>query len=122
MPTANKQLALNLFEKTRKEFLENARWIATRIAKENNGYVNIDQVREQVTTPDGIDPRVYGAVFNTSDFEKSGYILTTRKTSHGRPIAVFFWKEYPAYKANKRNSNFIYNSDLFSSLEITGAR
>ncbi len=111
MPTATKQLALNLFEKTRKEFLDNARWIAIRIAKENNGYVNIDQVRNQVTTPNGVDQRVYGAVFNTTDFEKSGYTLTTRKTSHGRPIAIFSWKRYPAFKANQRNnSNLVYQS------------
>ena len=97
--TPNKQRAFDLFEKTRREFLENCRWIAVRIAKENQGYVNIDQVRKQVTTPDNIDPRVYGAVFNTSEFEKTSYINTTRKTSHGRPIAVFYWKPYINWKA-----------------------
>jgi hypothetical protein len=103
--TTTKQQALDLFEKTRLEFLENCRWIAIRVAKEHNGYVNIDQVREQVTTPKDIDPRVYGAVFNTSEFEKTGYINTTRKTSHGRPIAIFYWKGYPNFSSLRQRTS-----------------
>lgn len=95
---------MGLFEQTRKQFLENARWVAVRIAKQNNGFVNIDQVREQVTTPQNVDPRVYGAVFNKEEFEKSGYTLTTRKTSHSRPISVFFWKPYTNWKASQRRT------------------
>jgi len=113
MPTATKQQALDLFEKTRKEFLENCRWIATRIANEHNGYVNIDQVREQVTTPEGVNPKVYGAVFNTDEFEKSGYTITTRKTSHGRPISVWFYKGYQA-KVPMRRPAKLFVGELFS--------
>ena len=98
--SSSKQQIFDLFEKTRLEFLQNCRWIAVRIAKEHGGYVNIDQVREQVTTPDNVDPRVYGAVFNRTDFEKTGYIQTTRKTSHARPIANFFWKGYTKWKSS----------------------
>ena len=93
-PTSNKQQVFDLFEKTRKEFLQNCRWVAIRIAKEHGGYANIDQVREQVTTPKNVDPRVYGAVFNTPDFEKTGYKQSTRKINHGRPISIFYWKPY----------------------------
>lgn len=107
-----KQQAFNLFENTRKEFLDNCRWIAVRIAKEHNGCVNIDQVREQVTTPDGVDPRVYGSVFNSEEFEKSGYTQTTRKTSHGRPISVFYWKPYLSWKQSQRPISY-QNQMLF---------
>lgn len=89
-----KQEALDLFEQTRADFLANCRWLAKRIAQQNNGYVNIDQVREQVATPEGVNPKVYGAVFNKDDWEHSGYKITTRKTSHGRPISVWFFKGY----------------------------
>jgi hypothetical protein len=111
--TTSKQAALDLFEKTRLEFLQNCRWIAIRIAKEHGGYVNIDDVREQVTTPENVDPRVYGAVFNRADFEKVGYLQTTRKTSHARPIANFYWKQY---------SNWISRRDAESDSKAVQSR
>ena len=83
-----KQEAFNLFEITRSEFLSNARWVAKRISK-RQGYATIDDVRNEVRLPIGIDGRVFGAVFNTNGWEKTGYTPTKRKTSHGRPIAVF---------------------------------
>lgn len=107
-----KQQAFDLFENKRKEFLENCRWIAIRIAKSNNGLVNIDLVRDQVTTPDGVNPKVYGAVFNTDEFEKSGYTQTTRKTSHGRAIAIFYWKPYINWKQSQRPTSY-ENAMLF---------
>lgn len=106
-----KQQVLDLFEQTRNEFLTNCRWIAKRIAKENNGYVNIDQVREQVTTPQGVNPKVYGAVFANGEFERVGFVVTTRKTSHGRPISNWFWKAYKP--TNKRLMNVQENLTLF---------
>jgi hypothetical protein len=83
-----KQIAMNLFETTREAFLGNCRWIARRIA-EKQGYATIDDVRKNVTIPLGIDGRVMGAVFNTPDWEKTGYTTTKVKSSHGRPIAIF---------------------------------
>ncbi len=90
----SKQQALDLFETERHEFLEHCRWVARRIYNEK-GHVTIDDVREQVILPKNIDGRVFGAVFNTSDWEKTGYTHTSRKTSHHRPIAVFVLKTYP---------------------------
>ena len=101
----NKQQVMDLFNKTRSEFLSSCRWVAIRIAQKNGGFVNIDEVREQVITPDGVNPKVYGAVFADGQFEKSGYVITTRKSSHGRPISSWFWKPYTAWKASKREVN-----------------
>jgi hypothetical protein len=89
-----KQQALDLFEEKRKEALADCRWIAKRIAQQNNGYCNIDLVREQHKCPDGVNPKFYGAVFNSAEWVHSGYKITSRKTSHGRPVSVWYWKEY----------------------------
>ncbi|MFA6335617.1 MAG: hypothetical protein WCX48_08705 [Bacteroidales bacterium] len=83
-----KQIAMGLFETTRKDFLSNCRWIAKKIA-ERKGNVTIDDIRDEVKIPLNIDGRVMGAVFNTPEFVKTGYTLTKVKSSHGRPIAVF---------------------------------
>ncbi len=94
MNTATKQLAFDLFEDTRKEFLENCRWIARKIA-ERKDTVTIDDVRSETKLPLGIDGRVYGAVFaNKDEWEKVGYTQTSIKTSHARPIAVFKLKKH----------------------------
>ena len=83
-----KQEALDLFEKTRIEFLDLCRWVAVKIARQK-GNVTVDDVRAEVKLPLNIDGRVLGAVFNKRDFEKVGYTQTRIKTSHSRPIGVF---------------------------------
>ena len=88
----DKQTAMNLFEAERQEFLELCRWTAKKIAKEK-GHVTIDDVRDNVMLPLKIDGRVFGAVFNKSDWLKVGYTNTRRESSHGRPIAIFQLKK-----------------------------
>lgn len=82
-----KQEAFDLFEQKRKEFLEYARWIAVREYKKK-GNLTIDDVRDQVKVPEGVNAKVFGAVFN-KDWEIVGYVKTTRQTSHGRRVAVW---------------------------------
>jgi len=89
-----KQEAFDLFEDTRGEFLAHCRWVAERIFKEK-GHVTIDDVRQQVITPKGVDPRVYGAVFREKEWQKVGHTQTKRKTSHGRPISIFVKRGTP---------------------------
>ena len=90
---SNKQQAFAIFEDTRKEFLENCRWIARRLAQKR-GVITIDDVRAETKLPLGIDGRVYGAVFaNKDEWEKVGYTQTSIKTSHGRPVAKFALKK-----------------------------
>lgn len=79
---------MDLFEVTRREFLEYARWTARKICQEK-GHVTSDDVREIVQLPRGIDGRVYGAIFSGKEWVKTGYAQTKIKSSHGRPIAVF---------------------------------
>lgn len=88
MPNDSKQLAMNLFETNRKEFLTYARWVAERICRVK-GHVTTDDVREEIGLPKDLDGRVYGAVFNRKDWRKVSYTQTKIKSSHGRPIAIF---------------------------------
>ena len=84
----SKQQAMDLFEAKRKEFLELCRWIAVKICKKN-GRVTIDDVRNEVKLPLGIDGRVFGAVFSGKEWVKTGYTQTKIKSSHNRPISIF---------------------------------
>jgi len=83
-----KQQAFDLFEQKRKEFLDFCRWIAIREYKKK-GNITIDDVREQVKLPEGVNGKVFGAVFD-KDWEIVTYVKTTRQTSHGRRVAL--WK------------------------------
>ncbi|PPC84760.1 MAG: hypothetical protein CTY35_00115 [Methylotenera sp.] len=52
--------------------------------------VTIDDVRELCPPPDDIDPRVMGAIFTEKGvWESMGYVKSTRKTCHHRPIQRF---------------------------------
>lgn len=84
---------LPLFEQHRRDWLESARAVARHLAFQN-GSVTIDDVRQFCAPPEGIDPRVCGAVFRTKDFEPTGaYRKSARSACHNRPVAVFRLKE-----------------------------
>jgi hypothetical protein len=90
----SKQQALNLFEQTRPEFLANCRWVAKRVALNRlSRQATVDDVHEQVKLPFGVDGRVFGAVFNSKEWEAVGYTKSKRKINHGRPIAIFRLKD-----------------------------
>lgn len=88
MKTQSKEEALELLESKRMEFVSLCRNVATSIYK-INGQVTIDDVRQRVELPEGVDGRVFGAVFNSKEWEKVGYTTTKIKTSHRRPIGIF---------------------------------
>lgn len=77
-----------LFEEYRANYLQIARDAARQLATAQ-GQVTIDQVRERCPPPEGVDPRVMGAVFRTSEFELVGYAKSGRATCHNRPIGIF---------------------------------
>ena len=88
MKTQSKEEALELLEEKRSNFLSHCRQVALSVYL-NRGEVTIDDVRRRVELPKDIDGRVFGAVFNTADWEKVGYTTTKIKTSHRRPIGIF---------------------------------
>jgi len=44
--------------------------------------ITVDEVRRNVTIPDGIDPRIMGRVFNIHGWESRGYQLSNREECH----------------------------------------
>lgn len=103
MTTLTKQQAFDLFEQKRAELLTYARWVAVKLAFER-GTITIDDVREIVKLPDDINPKVFGAVFKTPEFELVGYTKSTRTIAHQRPIGMYRLKpEYRYKKADNGN-------------------
>lgn len=80
------------FERTRGEFLAKARRVALRLGKKGKA-VTVNDVRALCPPPEEIDPRIMGAVFRTSDWERLDYVSTNRRACHGRPVAVFVRKD-----------------------------
>jgi len=72
----------------RAAWLERARDIARAIAAET-GSVTIDQVRLRCPPPDDADPRLMGAVFKSDAFEPCGFVRSTRRECHQRPVSLF---------------------------------
>lgn len=82
------QKILQLFEEYRADWLARARE-AARCLGATGRTVTVDDVRAVCPPPDGIDPRVMGAVFRNKDWECLGYERSTRATCHNRPVGVF---------------------------------
>lgn len=79
----------DLFEETRAEWLARARAAAEQVANEGDGRVTINDVRRLCPPPEGVDPRVMGAVFRRSQWKRVAYIDNSRTACHHRPIAIF---------------------------------
>ncbi len=76
-------------EATKGDFLERCRNIAREHLK-YNATVTVDDIRDIVEIPDGMDRRVMGSVFRHSDFEGTGdYVKSKRSDCHHRPIQKF---------------------------------
>jgi hypothetical protein len=79
---------LPLFEKHRSKWLTDARAVAHKLGKARP-FVTIDMVRDIFPPPSDVDPRVMGAVFTKTEWERIGYTSGNRKVSHARPISKF---------------------------------
>ena len=89
MTTQTKEEAMTLFEQYRREWLHAARAFARGLGKAGV-VVTINDVRKfGPPIPEGVDPRVAGAVFLRSEWERLGYTSSARRVSHGRPVAKF---------------------------------
>ena len=84
--------ALDLVEhasEERQDYVVKARRIA-RLHALTHGTVTSEDVRKKAPVPDGMDPRILGAVFRTSEWKRVGFRQTPRASAHCRPISV--WK------------------------------
>ena len=80
--------ALDLLERTRATWIHVARGAAHQ-AIERFGEVSADDIHRIRPVPEGIDPRVMGAVLNRRRFRFIRYQPSRRPECHARPIAVW---------------------------------
>ena len=89
---AGRDAALAGFERTRAEWLTRARVYAITRAS-FFGSVCADDVHLWCPIPEGLDPRVMGAVFMIPELVADGYVPTKRPEAHARPIRRFVLRE-----------------------------
>lgn len=90
MGIQSKQEAFDLFEIARAQYLASARAFMEHFAKDGRAVTVNDLIRHGPRLPEGLDPRVRGAVFSERHvWERLGYVASTRRTSHNRPIMRF---------------------------------
>ena len=91
---AGRDAALGLLERTRADWLGAARTYAVSIARNNRKrFVCADDIHYVCPIPEGIDPRVMGAVFKIPELVPDGYVQTKRPEAHARPIRRFVLRE-----------------------------
>lgn len=76
-------------ETARAEWLSRARALASQIYLITNQPVSVDDIRERLPIPEGVDTRVMGAVFKKGDWTQFDYVKSKRRESHHRPVARF---------------------------------
>ena len=90
MTTSTAQEAFDLFEAHRAEYLAAARAFMRQFAKHGQIVTVNDLTRNGPPLPEGVDPRVRGAVFMENGvWERVGYTQSKRRVSHGRPVMQF---------------------------------
>ena len=93
MTFATKDDAMIALEAARADWLLSVRAMARHIGKSGKALTVNDLRKVAPPLSDGVDPRVWGAVFNTGEWECLGYVKSTRRVSHGRPVAQFQLRE-----------------------------
>jgi hypothetical protein len=89
MITQSKQQAFDLFEAHRAEYLAAARSFMEAFAADGRAVTVNDLIQHGPPLPDGVDPRVRGAVFAGRMWERLGYAASSRRASHCRPVQRF---------------------------------
>lgn len=78
-----------IHEMTKPEYLAKARAAALKLL-ETQETITVNDVREVCPLPDGMEGRVMGALFRTKEFEATGEIVrSNRSTCNHRPIQKF---------------------------------
>jgi hypothetical protein len=94
--SGGRDAALQLFEVYRRPWLERARAVAERLWWENPGrWLTVNDIRRECPPDEGDDPRKFGGVFNTAEWEPvpfsecGDYAPNDRSTCHKRGIRYF---------------------------------
>lgn len=89
MMTTSKEDAFALLERHRAEYLAAARSFMETFASDGRIVTVNHLIAHGPNLPEGVDPRVRGAVFAGKRWERIGYCQSRRRTSHGRPVQRF---------------------------------
>lgn len=82
---AERDAALDLFEVHRVDYLNLTRRVSMELASEGK-IITINDVRDVCPVPEGVNPKVLGAVFRSNKtWERVGYVASAR--AHSRPIS-----------------------------------
>ena len=81
--------ALAHLEETHQEYVARARAWAIAYANET-GSVIVDDVYRACPPPADVDGRVMGGIMKCKELRAGEYVLTTRETSHARPVRRFY--------------------------------
>jgi hypothetical protein len=87
MTISTEQEAMDLFEQHRAEWLAEAR--ALLGSKPEGTRMTVNDVRAVCPPPPDVDGRVMGSVFKKPDWVPVGYVKSSRRECHNRPIALF---------------------------------
>ena len=80
---------LEQHELSKPEYLARARAAARELLATRES-ITVNDVRAVCPVPNGMEPRVMGAIFRTADFEATGeFVQSGRKTCHNRSIRRF---------------------------------
>lgn len=88
MTFSTRDEALDALERARAEYVDHARTIAARICAVGD-CITVDDIRALAPPPDGVDPRVMGAVLRAPQWQRVGYVNSRRLVCHKRPVAQF---------------------------------
>jgi hypothetical protein len=83
------EAVVDLFERCRAEYLKAARASIIQLARDGRVVTINDVIKFGPKLPEGVDPRVRGAVFQRDVWDRLGYGPSDRRVSHGRPLQRF---------------------------------
>lgn len=88
MTMRSRDEALRTLEQVRADYLAKARGAALLLGSGGRA-ITVDDVRKVCPPPKEIDGRVMGAIFYRPFWEAAGFVNSSRRTCHKRPIRLF---------------------------------
>lgn len=85
---SNPQTVPDLFQKTKREWIDGARSVAVKLLRKRSS-ITIEDVLEAYPRPKYLHRNATGSVFHSAEFQPIGYTASRRRLSHGRTIRVW---------------------------------
>lgn len=72
------------------------RRVAKELAASKPEGITADDIHAVCPIPPGVDPRIMGAAFERGKWVKRGWVASSRKETHGRPVRIWTPREVAA--------------------------